>query len=458
MKQLFLIKLSKMYKKEGGKTVVIPSEIETLAHELSKQNYTLYVVGGYVRDCLIGLNPKDMDICGNIPLENIEKMATSLGFSCTIIQKELGTMQLKKGTTEVEYTRFRKEVYDKGHSPSSVEWVDNLSQDAMRRDFSINAIYYDIIHKTIIDPCNGQQDIIEKTIRTVDHPKITLSRDGLRILRALRFAQELHFTINKSTEKACKENVHLLREISIERITNELRKIFHAYSKNGQNISPIEIVHTLNSWRIWKEIVPTLSFDCICECYQPLCFWDKGRNKRVSRFYRHVYRNIPQELGYLGLLVMLVMSDIGEMLTEGAIKYSVLKVLGNDGLKETRQIGQSVERLLNCMLRQTSFETALSYKQFAIAYHDFKKEEKQLLHLIDDVYYTKLEAEYLDMKLKNIPLSPSKLNVTPKQLEELGYKGEMLGRMITILWSEVLLENIKNEEQALLNYLVNSKK
>lgn len=436
----------------------IPREIEDFAKELFKQNYSLYVVGGYVRDTLIGITPKDMDICGNIPLEVVEKVAKSLGFSCAIIQRELGTLSLKKASVEVEYTRFRTEEYEKGnHSPKSVQWVDDLNQDAKRRDFTVNAIYYDIIKKYIIDPCHGQDDLANKIIRTVVSPDLTLSRDGLRIVRALRFAQELQFEIDKTTEKACMHFIHLLRDISAERITDELRKIFHAYEKFGQKLSPYKIVQRLNKWRIWKQILPTYAINCFDIDGNGFCIFRKNKNNLLRSFYKKVYTTIPQELGYFGFLILLVIGDMGSNITEGRVTYSVMKVLGNDGLKETKTMQQKVKNILLCLLQKNNFETLLSFKQFAIAYHNYSGDEKRMLHLIDDAYYCKVEAEYLSMKAKNIPFTPAGLDISPKQLEEQGYKGKELGQVLNLLWTEVLLENLPNQEEKLLQYLTNRK-
>ena len=436
----------------------IPKEIEDFAMELFKQNYKLYVVGGYVRDHLLGICPKDMDICGNIPLEIVAKTAKICGFSCVIIQRELGTLQLKKDNIEAEYTRFRREQYENGsHCPKTVEWVDDLTQDALRRDFSVNAIYYDIMQHTLADPCQGQEDLRKKLIRTVDSPGVTLSRDGLRILRAVRFAEQLQFEIEKKTEKACKDNVYLLRDISKERVTDELRKIFYAYQKCGQNIQPYKIVHRLNRWCIWPQILPTISFrDLPLQRKVSFCSM-KNKNKRLTTFYSNVYKVIPQELGYLAFLLMLVMGDIGEVMTESSIRYSTMKVLGTDGLKETKQVQSSVQKLLLCMYRLEGYDTILTFKQFAIVYHSYSLEEKDILHLIDNEYFCRVEAEYLNMKMKNIPFTPSKLAISPKQLEELGYNGKSLGQVLQLLWVEVLLENLPNEEEKLLAYLENKK-
>ncbi len=432
----------------------LPVELTTLAQELSSQGYPLYIVGGYVRDYLLGIPNHDIDICGNIPLEKIIEAAIKLGFSYTIIQRELGTLQLKKDSFLAEYTRFRCELYEKGeHRPVEVEWVNDLIIDAKRRDFTINSIYYDITNQKIIDPCHGQEDLDNRIIRTVEDPKITLSRDGLRILRVLRFSQELHFGIDIKTQKACMEYKHLLRDISKERITTELMKIFFAYQKNNQSSSPSFIVRLMNEWKIWKEMIPTLSFEKICLNYHQMFFWLKDQNITAYQFYKNVYLHIPAELGYMGLLILLVISDIGERITKENIPYSVMKVLGNDGLKETKHCQRSIEKILYCMIRRQDFETKLSYRQFVIAYHEYSHKEKTLLHCMDPAYYDRVEQEYDHLIQQKIPTTLSELDITAAEILQSGFPQKEIGKVMQWIHSEILLDMIPNKKANILEKL-----
>ena len=269
--------------------ITVPQEVKDLAEATKKEGYRLYIVGGYIRDQLLGYESTDIDICGNIPLENMIDMATSRGFSTHIIQRELGTLLIKKGDIEMEYTRWRRELYDKGnHRPTEVEWVDTLEDDAMRRDFTINCIYYDINTGEIVDIYNGRKDLKEGVVKTIRTPKEVLCRDGLRILRAMRFAQELGFGIDMKTTQACREYVYLLRHISKERILVELKKIFFAYQRHNLEGNHLVALRMLNEWNIWKQIIPTISFEKISLNYHQIFFWLKDQNILAYRFYRNV--------------------------------------------------------------------------------------------------------------------------------------------------------------------------
>jgi len=200
--------------------------VEQAAQELK---YPTYVVGGYVRDRLLGIPSKDMDIvCVGNGIELAQQVASKLRpIPRVTVYRRFGTAMLKHKDLEIEFVGARKESY---RSDSRKPLVENgsLEDDQNRRDFTINALAVSLNGNdfgTIIDPFGGLYDLEDKTIKTPLEPGKTFSDDPLRMLRAIRFATRLDFEIEENTYKALWKYRNRIRIISQERITTELEKI-----------------------------------------------------------------------------------------------------------------------------------------------------------------------------------------------------------------------------------------
>ena len=211
----------------------VPKEAMNVLETLKNADFEAYFVGGCVRDILLGRKPKDWDITTNATPEQI--MAV---FPDTFYENKFGTVGVKNkqaGDNEadtidetlkvIEVTPYRKEgTYSDNRRPDSVSFTDKLEDDLGRRDFTINAIAMDGEGK-IVDIYKGQEDLEQGIVRTVGKAEDRFHEDALRILRAVRIATELGFTINSDTQKAIETNVSLLKNISRERIRDEFTKI-----------------------------------------------------------------------------------------------------------------------------------------------------------------------------------------------------------------------------------------
>ena len=211
-------------------------ELKDLAKEFKNAGYKLYIVGGWVRDELLGLPSEDIDITSNMPSEKVLKISNKLKLKANTINKELGTIQIIFNSKIFEYTRFRHESYlhDGTHTPEKIQFVDKIETDCLRRDFTINSLYYDIVDNRILDFVKGQKDLESRIIKTTQDPEITFADDGLRILRAIRFASTLDFHIEKSTLKALRIYTPYLKSISKERILKELKSLAIADHIHGK--------------------------------------------------------------------------------------------------------------------------------------------------------------------------------------------------------------------------------
>lgn len=243
---------------------LVSKNLIKLAQVFADNDSRLYVVGGWVRNNLCGLALGDIDICGSLHDSALEKVCIEVGFKSKVINEKLGTYVIIAGTEKYEYTPFRVENYNLGkHAPESVEWTDDIKVDAKRRDFTCNAIYYDILADQIIDFYDGVNDIKRGVLRTVETPEFVFSSDGLRILRLVRFACQLGWKIDRHTLKVAKNMTYQLKFISGERKTAELKSIFTAQQKYGRKSRPLKL---LNDLSIYPQLVPLASISkTICE-------------------------------------------------------------------------------------------------------------------------------------------------------------------------------------------------
>ena len=205
----------------------IPEEVSEISSKLSSVKFENFIVGGSVRDLIIGRTPKDWDIATSAAPEEIQKI-----FPDSFYENDFGTVGVKTSTVGiVEVTPYRKESgYSDFRRPDTVEWAKTIEEDLSRRDFTINAIAYKVESGETIDPFGGEKDIKAKIIRTVGNPDERFSEDALRMFRALRFASELNFAMELETQTAITKNGHLLEHISKERIKDELVKIIMSES------------------------------------------------------------------------------------------------------------------------------------------------------------------------------------------------------------------------------------
>jgi putative nucleotidyltransferase with HDIG domain len=183
----------------------------------------VYQVGGSVRDELLGLTPKDFDYATPLSPDEVETAIKTAGKRAYNIGKKFGTMGMKVNGQLVEITTFRHETYESGNRKPQVEFVQNITADLSRRDFTINAIAKR--GDRFIDPHGGRLDILERVIKAVDSPKQRFKEDPLRMLRAARFAAQLDFTVDLYTEGYAGKMSHKILEVSRERWMIELDKL-----------------------------------------------------------------------------------------------------------------------------------------------------------------------------------------------------------------------------------------
>ena len=201
----------------------IPQKPNTILNTLRENGYDAYVVGGCVRDTLLGLTPHDWDICTDATPAEIKKCFSD--FNLYDAGEKHGTISVVIDGEVLEVTTFRVDgEYRDNRHPESVSFTGSLTDDLGRRDFTVNAMAYSD-EKGLIDPYGGREDLRRKVIRCVGNPDKRFNEDALRIMRALRFAATYGFAIERYTAFSLRRNAELLNNIAVERINTELCRL-----------------------------------------------------------------------------------------------------------------------------------------------------------------------------------------------------------------------------------------
>ena len=207
-------------------TIPMDAGASELLHALHAAGHAAYVVGGCVRDSLLGLTPHDWDLCTSaLPQQGMELFGEE---KCIPTGLQHGTVTVKQGGGLYEITTFRTEgTYTDGRHPDEVHFVPDVREDLARRDFTINAMAYNA-KEGLVDPFGGQADLQSGILRAVGVPHQRFTEDALRILRLYRFAARFGFSIDPPTAQAAQELCAHLDCVSVERIEEELAKLLSA--------------------------------------------------------------------------------------------------------------------------------------------------------------------------------------------------------------------------------------
>lgn len=236
----------------------VPQEVKDLCDTLRAAKFEAYLVGGCVRDLLLGavygesVEPKDWDITTNARPEQIQPL-----FEETFYENDYGTVGVVTKSDDprlkvIEITPYRTESeYSNARHPDKVEFSDNLSDDLKRRDFTINAIAYEPETGELVDLHNGREDLRGKRVAAVGNPSERFKEDALRMLRAVRISAELDFAIEAKTAEGIAENAGQLAKISRERVRDELIRIL-------MSPRPMQALYVAQKLGILKYVIPEL--------------------------------------------------------------------------------------------------------------------------------------------------------------------------------------------------------
>ena len=342
----------------------IPKSAEFIINVLNNHSYEAYVVGGCVRDCIMGRTPLDFDITTSAQPEMVRAL-----FSKTVDTGiEHGTITVLIDGESFEVTTYRIDgEYNDCRRPDTVEFTKNLKDDLERRDFTINAVAY---HKDIgfVDPFFGIPDIDKKLIRGVGNPDKRFKEDALRMMRCVRFSVQLGFDIEEETYKALVDNVGLIKKISMERVREELVKALlgdyleniFLFEKTGllENIGFVECDYRLLS-NVEKNIIHRLAVVLKgCENAKELLLRFKFSNKEIKA--------VMVVLEYLSV-------DIGNDL------YEVKKIISVVGLERFLDIIEVKSALGEDMAEVKEMYAQILIERPPLGLKDLKVDGKMLI-------------------------------------------------------------------------------
>lgn len=435
--------------------IYIPPEVELIIKILNDNKHEAYVVGGSVRDAILGKMPKDWDITTSALPQEVKML-----FDKTVdTGLKHGTVSVLINNQRIEVTTFRLDgKYSDNRRPENVIFTASLKEDLSRRDFTINAIAYHF-QTGYIDPFGGIDDAYKKIIRTVGSPDERFNEDALRLLRAVRFAAQLDFGIDESTLKSIKENSHLIQNISSERVRDELTKIL-------MSDNPIKL-YLLSETSILKYILPELD----------ICFKTEQNTKY------HIYN--------VGLHTLYAVSAIEKNI---ALRWTMLlHDIGKPSMKTTDEKGADhfynhpivSKKFSAAILNRLKFDNDTRNRILRLIEHhdrnivpDFKSVRRAVYLVGEDIFLELMKVKEADKyaqnpefakegleiieKIKNIYqeikeanqcVSLKSLSVNGNDLSKLGFKGKDIGRILNNLLEAVIENPELNEKDKLIHMI-----
>jgi len=327
-----------------------------IARRLQQAGFRAFWVGGCVRDFLLGREPGDYDIATSARPEQIERL-----FQRTIpVGRKFGVMVVVEGGRQFQVATFRAEAdYEDGRHPKHVSFGD-AEADARRRDFTVNGLFYDPVRRQLHDWVGGEVDLRAKIIRTIGSPVERFAEDHLRLLRALRFAAQLDFSIEGGTFAALKANAAKIKTISAERVRDELTKLFRPpHAARGLDL--------LRQGGLLEEVLPEIAATITCQ--QSPEFHPEGS---VFDHLRLMLRHLPPDAAP-GLPWAVLMHDVAKPITAeknpktGAIHFYGHEKVGAEMagvvLRRLRFPRRQVEQVVKAVRYHMQFKDALQMRQ-----------------------------------------------------------------------------------------------
>lgn len=437
--------------------ISVPQKVREILHILEEQGYESYVVGGCVRDFLLGRKPNDWDITTKATPEEVRACFSDWPVINTGLQH--GTVTLVSNKEAFEITTFRQDgQYVDHRRPETVSFVTSIKEDLQRRDFTVNAMAYSP-ERGLVDPFGGRKDLKNGVIRCVGEPQKRFQEDALRIMRCFRFASQLGFSMEEATFRKAFSMAELLHHIAVERLREEFVKLLCGVDaekvlRKGRNVIAVFI----------PEI--KASFDCL-------------QNNPYHKY--DVYEHIVHAVGHVAPTPVLRLAaffhDIGK---------PACKTTGEDGVghfyyhehKSTDMCREIMNRLR--FDNKTKNRVCLLVKRHGIVLQPHCRQGRRLLSQMgEEAVFQLIQLEQADVKsqhpdyvkerlerietfkaeleqllLEQQCFSLQELEVSGKDLLAAGVpQGPEIGILLKELLDRVLEERLPNQRDALLAYV-----
>lgn len=434
--------------------IVLPKNVKIIIDNLNKNNFEAFIVGGCVRDSIIGLTPHDWDICTNAKPDEIKKCFE--GFNTFDSGIKHGTISIVLDGEVFEVTTYRIDgTYSDNRRPDSVTFTSDISKDLARRDFTINAMAYNE-KSGLIDPYGGKNDLRDNIIRCVGNPEFRFNEDALRIIRALRFASVYDFVIENETSESIYKNADLLKNIAVERISVEFNKLLC-----GNGVEEI-----LNNYRdIIAVFIPEI---------KPMFDYNQHTKHHNRDLWYHTTYSVKSVDNNPLLRMSMLLHDIGKPKACKRDENGTCHFKGHP-----KHSAEMAEIILHRLKYPTDFiETCITL----IKYHDvrFNGSKRQLRHVMSAIgnknvelllkiqradimaqsdYKHKEKLEKLDLACRVYKeiladkdcFTLKQLVINGNDIKNLGVnEGVKIGKILKMLLSLVIEDKLENEKSALI--------
>lgn len=401
--------------------IELPGNVRFILHMLREAGHEAYVVGGCVRDSIMGRKPHDWDICTSAKPEQVIEIFNHYKVIPTGLKH--GTVTIMKNDKPYEITTYRVDgEYDDARHPKDVTFTTSLEEDLSRRDFTMNALAYNN-NNDLVDLFGGVNDIKNGIVRCVGNPRERFSEDALRIMRALRFATRFGFKIEENTFAAMKEKKSLLSKISAERINSELTQIIMCEAEDVARI-------LYKAEDILFELFPAL-------------------RENDGSYINNILHSNKIKSVRLALLFDFPEEQLKDILTN--LRYDNETI---SSVLNTRKYGQqilkydsdkyTIEYFLKRIMHDIGYEDTQKALFYCIAYSRAKSNEKQ------ELLFTNMLYVVMVINDRNECYKLSQLAVNGNDIKHFGYKGQQIGTVLNYLLDMVMRGVLENNKPILL--------
>lgn len=425
---------------------------------ISKYGYEAYLVGGCVRDYIMGRECDDIDIACSAKPNQLEEILDRLNIKYIETGIKHGTVTVHYKESCFEVTTFRTDgEYTDNRHPEKVSFVSSIDGDLSRRDFTVNAIAFNE-DKGFVDLYGGRKDIESNTIRAVGDADKRFKEDALRIMRAIRFQSVLGFDIEEDTKKAIFDNMDLLKNVSSERIFVELKKLL-----SGKNVFKALVEYKEVIAVILPEI--TRTFDC-----------PQNTRWHIYDVWTHTCKAVEMVKNEPELRFVMLLHDIGKPFARTTDCKGVDHFKGHQAIS-----GEMAEPILKRLKVSNDFYNRV---MTIIPIHDIhissdRRKIKKLLSMLGkDAFQDLIDVKRADKLAQNPEMtgdeleslnkreavfnaiiaggeaySVSQLDINGKDISSLGFKGKEIGEALNKLLDAVIDEKVENKKEKLIEYI-----